>query len=277
MLCYYLQNTLMTVNLEALPDKGRIWIEKEKQLLLSLQEEEQVLEVMLATRRKTMENSKESSLEDDSLKEIITLDNSIEYVDNINQKEIPVAQWVDLEAQSSDVQPKTFGKRAMATHNLQKALTMDRLHQLHGSLATRPEDHEMATDPYGIKVELMPHQKHAIAWMMWRENQRPNGGILADDMGLGKTLTMIALLLKCRESEEEQEDNDENDDSDDENQTGRYKYEGGTLVICPTSLISQWEGEVKTKLRRKTIVVEIYHGPKRECKAKRYDFQNLGL
>jgi transcription termination factor 2 len=27
-------------------------------------------------------------------------------------------------------------------------------------------------------VELMQHQKHALAWLMWRESHKPNGGIL---------------------------------------------------------------------------------------------------
>lgn len=51
-----------------------------------------------------------------------------------------------------------------------------------------------------MTVELLPHQKRALAWMLHREqaDTRPlvAGGLLADDQGLGKTVTTIALLLK---------------------------------------------------------------------------------
>lgn len=66
----------------------------------------------------------------------------------------------------------------MATLNLQKALTMDRLEQLHGSLESCPSEKTYAENPAAIKVELMPHQKHALSWLMWREKQKPSGGIL---------------------------------------------------------------------------------------------------
>lgn len=97
------------------------------------------------------------------------------------------------------MQPNTFGKQALQTLNTQKALTLDMLEGIHTSLKTRPDENTFETDPKGLKVELMPHQKRAIAWLLWREKVKPSGGILADDMGLGKTLTMISLLLKTKE------------------------------------------------------------------------------
>lgn len=51
-----------------------------------------------------------------------------------------------------------------------------------------------------MTVELLPHQKRALAWMQHREQPGTKppvaGGLLADDQGLGKTVTAIALLLK---------------------------------------------------------------------------------
>ena len=91
----------------------------------------------------------------------------------------------------------------------------------------------LADDPPGLRVDLMRHQQRALAWMQWREQQKPSAGILgndiheyhfmlscmaimvsnnvlclipisADDMGLGKTLAMLSLVLS-RKSESPKE------------------------------------------------------------------------
>merc|ERR1712016_386789 len=64
-----------------------------------------------------------------------------------------------------------------------------------------PGEADMVEQPKGLrsKINLFDHQLHALAWLEWREEQEPRGGILADDMGLGKTLTMISLILRHRE------------------------------------------------------------------------------
>lgn len=79
----------------------------------------------------------------------------------------------------------------------------------------------------------------------------------ADDMGLGKTLTMISLVLEELNSEESPY------------KSSGKKYSGGTLVVCPASLIGQWQMEVKKRVKRGLISVELYHGSNRERKAKR--------
>ena len=69
-------------------------------------------------------------------------------------------------------------------------------------------------------VELRPYQVRGIAWLH-AMTEAGLGGCLADDMGLGKTLQVIALHL--------------------------HRAAGGagpTLVVCPTSLLGNWEREI---------------------------------
>lgn len=63
-------------------------------------------------------------------------------------------------------------------------------------------------------------------------------------------------------------------DEDNDREMHRGKYPGGTLVVCPASLLNQWSGEVEKWTKRGLLSVDQYHGPKREPKAKylaRYD------
>ncbi|EPY90188.1 transcription termination factor 2 [Camelus ferus] len=84
-------------------------------------------------------------------------------------------------------------------------ITSEAIDELHRSLESRPGETVVAEDPAGLKVPLLLHQKQALAWLLWRESQKPRGGILADDMGLGKTLTMIALILTQKNQEKDEE------------------------------------------------------------------------
>ena len=91
-------------------------------------------------------------------------------------------------------------------------------------------------------------------------------------MGLGKTLTMISLILKHRELEEEREI--QNGKKEDEKELWLSKKSKGfvrskaTLVICPASLLSQWEGEVKRRVKSGAMRVHVYHGTSRGQSAK---------
>ena len=101
-----------------------------------------------------------------------------------------------------------------------------------------------------LKAELRPYQLEGLSWLGFlRENNL--GGILADDMGLGKTLQALAHLQLEKES-------------------GRAK--GPSLVVAPTSLMSNWQAEAeKFTPNLKTLVL---HGKERAAdfaKLSQYD------
>lgn len=142
----------------------------------------------------------------------------------------------------------------------------DAINHLHKSLESCPTEQAVAEDPSGLKVPLLLHQRQALAWLLWRESQRPCGGILADDMGLGKTLTMIALILTQKQMKTEK---------------GSKKLEVwlsrndstvipscSTLIICPASLIHHWKKEIDRHVSFGKLRVYLYHGPNREKHAE---------
>ncbi|HEV7781075.1 MAG TPA: DEAD/DEAH box helicase [Chitinophagaceae bacterium] len=75
---------------------------------------------------------------------------------------------------------------------------------------------------YNLKLILRPYQVAGYQWLNYLKDIRW-GGILADDMGLGKTVQALSFMEY-------------------------YKKEGGTLkalVVCPTTLIYNWENEIR--------------------------------
>ena len=131
----------------------------------------------------------------------------------------------------------------------------------------------------------MPHQKRALVWLLWRELQPSPGGILADDMGLGKTLTMLTLILRSKElieggqledfSKKYIRDDDSSEEEDgssawlNRGSRRKLKMTDGTLVVCPASLIGQWEREAKERISSRKINVHVYHGTKRDTNVSR--------
>ncbi|MBD2259780.1 DEAD/DEAH box helicase [Pseudanabaena sp. FACHB-2040] len=95
------------------------------------------------------------------------------------------------------------------------------------------------TEPDGFKGQLRPYQARGVAWLAFLE-QWGLGACLADDMGLGKTIQLIAFLLHLR-------------------QEGFLN--SPTVLVCPTSVLGNWEREVKRFAPDlKTLV---HHGDKR--------------
>ncbi|XP_046971482.1 transcription termination factor 2 [Vanessa cardui] len=187
-------------------------------------------------------------------------------------KEDKGLSWDDIQKASNAVQPRMFGKQAMATHMAERNLILERLRDLHAALASRPPEHAHAPQPGAVRSALMPHQLHALAWLTWRETQRPRGGVLADDMGLGKTITMISLIVSDKEKNLDNDDEDEDDYPD----KGRLA-QGGTLVVCPASLLQQWAGEVSTHCGAHALSVCAHHGAARALQPRRLAAADLVL
>lgn len=147
-------------------------------------------------------------------------------------------------------------------------ITSEAIDELHRSLESCPGETAVAEDPAGLKVPLLLHQKQALAWLLWRESQKPQGGILADDMGLGKTLTMIALIL----TKKNQQKSKEKDRSLpltwlSKNEPSVFTS-NGTLIVCPASLIHHWKNEVEKRVNSNKLRLYLYHGPNRSRHAK---------
>ncbi|MFI1716859.1 DEAD/DEAH box helicase [Streptomyces litmocidini] len=100
----------------------------------------------------------------------------------------------------------------------------------------RPE----ISQPAALAATLRDYQLRGLDWLH-RMTSLGLGGCLADDMGLGKTITVIALHLH--------------------RQTDPASA-GPTLVVCPTSLMGNWQREIEkfapgTPVRR-------FHGAARD-------------
>ncbi|MFH9725710.1 SNF2-related protein [Streptomyces sp. NPDC017254] len=102
----------------------------------------------------------------------------------------------------------------------------------------RGEDAAPVPAPAGLDATLRAYQERALAWLA-HTGGTGFGAVLADDMGLGKTLTAVAYTL--------------------------HRYENGhrgpVLVVCPSSLVTNWEREFRRFAPR--LHVTVYHGTRR--------------
>ncbi|XP_029679622.1 transcription termination factor 2-like isoform X2 [Formica exsecta] len=253
---------LTEANIEVLPDKGQ-------RLRESIREQKTEIEKL------TLELENTPLVQSlNSQKNKVSKESHSAKKESLSIKDEPYSDYSYLDINNIPLKPTTspelkqLSEKAQATRDRELALTVERLQHLHGSLIARPADNEKAEDPRGLKVQLMPHQQHALAWLLWREQQRPAGGVLADDMGLGKTLTMISLIMTTLAQKESVDESDDSDCEWSNNRKPLY-YKGGTLVICPASLLFQWDSEVQNRCKRGLLSVEIYHGSNRESVPKR--------
>jgi SNF2 family DNA or RNA helicase len=92
--------------------------------------------------------------------------------------------------------------------------------------------------PSALSHILRPYQVAGYHWLNYL-NEVGWGGILADDMGLGKTVQALSFIQRFKESNEKLT----------------------ALVVCPTTLMFNWENEIK-KFTPK-VSYKIHHGGER--------------
>ncbi len=110
-----------------------------------------------------------------------------------------------------------------------------------GMKSVEDSDYEI---PPVLKNVLRQYQKIGFRWLKTLD-QYGFGGILADDMGLGKTIQVIALL-------------------EDE----RRRRKSLSLIVCPASLIYNWENEIHTFAPDLKVQVVTGTAPEREAVLK---------
>ena len=98
-----------------------------------------------------------------------------------------------------------------------------------------PDDRlEPITDPAGFVGTLRPYQQRGVGWLAFL-SRLGLGAVLADDMGLGKTAQLLALVA--------------------------HERTGPTLIICPLSVVHNWETESARFVPH--LRVGVHHGGER--------------
>ncbi|MCM0677402.1 DEAD/DEAH box helicase, partial [Micromonospora phytophila] len=90
--------------------------------------------------------------------------------------------------------------------------------------------------PEEFRGTLRPYQRRGLAWLAFLQSLGL-GGVLADDMGLGKTVQLLALLA------------------------GDPPTAGPTLLVCPMSLVGNWQREAARFTPG--LRVHVHHGAER--------------
>lgn len=132
-----------------------------------------------------------------------------------------------------------------------EALILEELETKKHLLAnTLHQDFSTLQPPQELQANLRPYQLAGYRWLAFLEASRW-GGILADDMGLGKTVQTLAWLLHYKNT---------------------YR-DVRFLVVCPTTLMYNWENEIKKFTP--TLTYHIHHGPKRNMSVSQFSAADI--
>jgi superfamily II DNA or RNA helicase len=106
--------------------------------------------------------------------------------------------------------------------------------------------------PEGFTGELRPYQERGLGWLAFLD-RFGLGACLADDMGLGKTIQLLALLVAERAPAPA--------GADAVADVERARSEGPTLLVCPMSVVGNWQREAARFAPM--LRVHVHHGGER--------------
>ena len=222
------------------------------------------------------------------------VDNSKEGVTKIINPQVP--QVYQGQQIGSSSRP-SYG----ATTRTVEQITQD-VSSMFDSLVTNEQLPEREADPEIISTPLLPHQKQGLHFLtdheshddnlqdskdtskfsLWKKmtkvsgqdvwynvitghelREKPEpvyGGILADMMGLGKTLSILSLVAATVSDAHAFKIKPTSKDLRDK---GVRRNAQGTLIVCPTSVLSNWTEQMAAHVRKNKLTSCVYHGPSR--------------
>ncbi len=149
-----------------------------------------------------------------------------------------LAQSEELEAETSD--GLTLMEALKLARKGQKFFDLESILKFFQQAIKKLREKDKTFDlPLSVKAELRPYQLAGYKWLLAMDKLNM-GVILVDDMGLGKTVQIIAYLENLR----------------------YYQKADKVLIELPTSLLANWEEELK-KFAPSTPFVT-YHAKNRE-------------
>ncbi|MCL6603344.1 MAG: DEAD/DEAH box helicase [Paenibacillus sp.] len=157
----------------------------------------------------------------------------LRYMKRHEHGEMSAADWMRLEAEDEEDRLwKGMSVTGMETSGLLASL-------MRGDMLRNLPEREI---PEGLHGTLRPYQERGFQWLSALSGLG-FGVCLADDMGLGKTVQVITCLLDRALTQPSGE------------------KRGPILILCPTSLLGNWQRELQRFAP--SLTVHIHHGGRR--------------
>ena len=170
----------------------------------------------------------------------------LKFFKNSLQQTMPVSEWIDLVTQESDL----YDWKGLSVLNVKSTGILSSL--LSGEIMKTARLHPIPSSFHG---QLRDYQIKGYQWLTTMRDLQL-GVCLADDMGLGKTVQVIAYILDSVYGDAtsttsiQKQTIFQNKFSDLHNTLQNKQF----LIVCPTSLLGNWERE----LRRFSPSLKVY-------------------